>query len=110
MNGEKFPLKISSALENPEAFIAENYNAARAGVESSLKDAAAYAQLQPEKALLWALGAGYLLRMLPLASILGALIRVLLTLLKPAALIYGGAKIWQKAQLFVAPSSSSARR
>lgn len=68
-----------------------------------MKDVAAYAQLQPGKALLWAAGGGYLLRILPLTGILGALIRVVVSLLKPAALVYGGIKIWQKAEPFVAP-------
>ena len=110
MKSEEIPLTFASALENPEEFIVANYNAARARVESSVKDAAAYAQIQPEKALLWALGGGYLLRMLPLTGILRALIQVVLTVLKPAALIYGSAKLWQKVQPFVAPSGSSANR
>lgn len=94
-------------MKDPEGFIAENFTAARAGVERSVKDATAYAQLQPEKALMWAVGAGYFLRMLPLMGIVGALVRVLLALLKPAALMYGAAKVWQKAQPFVAPNSSA---
>ena len=49
------------------------------------------------------MGCGYLLRMLPLSGILGALTRVILMLLKPVALIYGAAKLWQKAEPFVAP-------
>ena len=96
----------ASALHNPEAFIQDNFNNARAGLQQSMKDVVAYAQLQPEKALLWAAGGGYLLRMLPLTGILGALIRVLLALLKPAALVYGGVKVWQKAEPFIAPRPS----
>ncbi len=76
-------------------------------MESSVKDAVAYAQLQPEKALLCAVGAGYFLRMLPLKGILGAVIRVLLTLLKPVGLIYGAAKVWQMVQPVVTPRKFS---
>lgn len=100
----KEPLPPSpSALENSEGFIAANLTAVRTSLERSVKDAAAYAQLQPAKALLYAVGAGYLLRMLPLSGIVGALIRALLALVKPAALLYGAAKVWQKAQPLVAP-------
>jgi hypothetical protein len=67
------------------------------------KDLTAYTQLYPEKALLWAVGGGYLLRMLPITGILGALIRLVLMLVKPAALIYGVAKVWQKAIPAIAP-------
>ena len=94
---------LASALQDPEGFIQDNFDNARAGVERSMKDVVAYAQLQPEKALLWAAGSGYLLRMLPLGGILGAFIRLLLALLKPAALVYGGVKVWQKAGPFFAP-------
>ncbi len=104
MKREKLP---PSAWQSPEGFVADNFDAARAGVERSVKDAAAYAQLYPEKALLWAVGSGYVLRMLPLMGILGALIRVVLALLKPLALIYGAAKIWQKAQPILAPHKST---
>lgn len=72
-----------------------------------MKDVVAYAQLQPEKALLWAAGGGYLLRMLPLTGLFGGLIRVLLALLKPAVLIYGAVKVWQKAERFIAPRPPS---
>ncbi|MEI6713205.1 MAG: hypothetical protein WCO60_05595 [Verrucomicrobiota bacterium] len=100
----------SAVLHNPEDFIQENFTAAKASVEKSLNDITAYTQLYPEKALLWAVGGGYLLRMLPLSQILGALIRIMLALLKPAALLYGAAKIWQKAQPVVAPQSRSEQR
>lgn len=89
--------------EKPEKFFQENIHTARASVERSVKDVTAYTQLYPEKALLWAAGGGYVLRMLPLTRILHALVRVILLLLKPVALFYGASKLWQKAEPFVAP-------
>ena len=100
---------LPSAWKNPDQFIEANFISARSRIEHTVKDATAYAQLYPEKALLWAVGSGYLLRVLPLTGILRALIRILLSLLKPAALIYGAAKFWQKAQLF-APGRVSKNR
>ena len=101
---------LASAWQNPEEFVRQTVTKVREDVEMSVKDVTAYAQLYPEKALLWAAGGGYLLRMLPLAGILAGLIRVVLMLLKPAGLFYGAAKIWQKAQPVLAsrkPSSGS---
>jgi len=88
----------SGARQTPEEFIEENLRAAKARVDKSVQDATAYAQLYPGKALLWAAGGGYLLRILPVNAILGAVVRLVTTLLKPAVLIYGVAKLWQKAQ------------
>jgi len=67
-------------------------------MDRCMGDAVSYTQREPEKALLSALAAGYVLRLLPLAGIVKMFIRLSLALLKPAAFIYGGAKLWQKAQ------------
>jgi hypothetical protein len=99
--------KTASPVQDPEAFIRDNFNAAREGMERSVKDATDFTQRNPEKALLWAFGSGYVLRMLPLAEIFGAIIRVLLSLLKPAALIYGSIKILQQAQTVVSLDRST---
>ncbi len=106
MKREKPNQPLPFVLQDPEGFIQEKFNSAREGVGRCVKDAVAYAQLEPEKALLWAAGGGYLLRMLPLTGILGALIRLSMSLLKPAALVYGGIKVWQKAEPFLAPRTS----
>jgi hypothetical protein len=111
MNGKKSPAAFAARVspwQNPEDFLQQNLSAARAGIEGKVNEATTYTRENPEKALMWALGGGYLLRMLPITGIFAALIRVLLALLKPAAAIYGIAKIWQKAQPLVQqrPSTS----
>ena len=100
---------LASAWQEPEEFVQQTYAKVREEVDKSMKDATAYAQLYPEKALLWAAGGGYMLRMLPLVGILGGLIRVVLMLAKPAALFYGAAKFWQKAQPVIAPRKPSGK-
>ena len=67
-------------------------------MDRCLSDVTAFARRQPEKALLSALAAGYVLRMLPLMGLARFFIRFALCLLKPAAFIYGGAKLWEKVQ------------
>jgi len=86
------------ALAQPDRFVQETLAAARAQVERGVTDVTRYARQSPEKALLSALAGGYILRMLPVRCILGGFVRLTLMLLKPAALIYGAAKLWQKTQ------------
>jgi len=85
-----------SALREPDRFVQETVAAARTSLDRCRSDLSAYAQLEPEKALLSALAAGYVLRMLPVAGIVRLLVRLVLGLFKPAALVYGGAKVWEK--------------
>ncbi|GEM_PF-4179416 len=49
----------------------------------------------PLKALSIAVVAGFLLRHLPVFGLLGVLIRLLILLVRPAALIFGGVKVCQ---------------
>ncbi len=100
------PLDAPAAGLHPDRFIEEKLIAARAGVERCVADAAAFAQLHPEKALLWALASGYMLRMLPTVRILSGLLRVALVVAKPAAFVYGVAKLWQKSQAGATPHST----
>ncbi len=86
-------------IAQPDRFVQETLASARAQAERCLDDVTTYARNSPEKALLSAVAGGYLLRMLPVTRILGAFIRFALLLLKPAAFIYGAAKLWQKVQV-----------
>lgn len=86
------------SARSPEQFLEDRFNLARETVQHSLDDLEAYVQLRPQQALLSALGAGYVLRMLPTTRLLGGTIRLALSLLKPAALIYGLSKIWYATQ------------
>jgi hypothetical protein len=90
--------RSAPALAQPDRFVQETLAAVRAHVERGVTDVTRYAQRSPEKALISALAGGYVLRMLPVTRILGGIVRLTLVLLKPAALIYGAAKLWQKTQ------------
>ncbi len=83
---------------SPEQFIADQLAGLKADAQRCLDDVGAQTQLHPHQTLLWALGAGYLLRMLPSTRILAGATGLTVTLLKPAALLYGVAKIWQATQ------------
>ncbi len=56
-------------------------------------EALAYTKGHPDKALLYAATAGYALRVLPVARILGGVVRLAVPLVKPAILYYGITKI-----------------
>jgi hypothetical protein len=86
------------ALREPDQFLQQTVHEARANVNRCLSDVTAFARREPEKALLSALAAGYVLRMLPVTGLARMFIRLALCLLKPAAFIYGGAKLLQKVQ------------
>jgi hypothetical protein len=100
-----------SELAPPDRFVQETYANARAKAESCLEDAAVYTRRNPEKALLSALGTGYALRLLPTTRILGGVVRLSLALIKPAAVVYGVAKLWHMSQgsLSVQSSENSAQ-
>ncbi len=51
----------------------------------------------PTKALLYGVGAGFILDRLPVFRILGAFLRLFLMAIKPAILIYGAMKVYQVA-------------
>jgi len=87
-----------SLWQEPEAFVRDKFTTAREGLERSVRDVTDFSQRNPERALLWALGTGYLLRIMPVGQIIVAIIRVLISLLKPGALVYVGIKILQQAQ------------
>jgi hypothetical protein len=61
--------------------------------EERLLQGEAFIQEEPSKAVAYAVGAGYLLRYLPLRSMLRGVVRTLAAALWHAAILYGAAKI-----------------
>ena len=58
----------------------------------------AYVRENPSQAVLSALAAGFVLRLLPLGAIIGALVRVALFALRPAVFIYGAVALYKHFQ------------
>lgn len=83
---------------SPEEIIGDQWEKFRSRAQDSWDDVGARAQVQPHRALLSAVAVGYLLRLLPVTRIVGGVIGLMLTLLKPAAIVYGAAKLWQATQ------------
>jgi predicted nucleic-acid-binding protein len=67
-------------------------------VETVVNETGEYVREKPTQSLFYALAVGYVLNRLPVRLVIGGLIRLLLFALKPAALIYGAAKLYQVAQ------------
>ena len=57
-----------------------------------------YVRSNPTQAVLSALGAGFILRLLPLGSILSAIVRLALFALRPAIFIYGAVALYKHFQ------------
>jgi hypothetical protein len=67
-------------------------------VELVVNETGEYVREKPTQSLLYAFAAGYVLNRLPLGRVLGGFLRLIIMALKPAALIYGAAKLYQMAQ------------
>ncbi len=78
-----------------EESICEKWDTVCSAANGHLRDGEAYVREEPLKAVGYALAIGYVLRMLPVLSILSAFAKFLLMLLKPAALVYGAAKAYE---------------
>lgn len=57
-----------------------------------------YVRQNPTKSMLYALAAGFLLNRLPIARLVGGVVRLALVAIKPAVLAYGATKVYQAAK------------
>ena len=63
-----------------------------------ISDCEAYIRQEPLKAVGYAIGVGYVLRMLPVGGIISLLAKVILMAIKPAVLLYGAGKAYELIQ------------
>ena len=54
-----------------------------------------YVRDNPSQAMLSAIGAGFILRLLPLGAIVGLFVRLLMSLARPALFIYGATALYK---------------
>ncbi|GEP45622.1 hypothetical protein [Brevifollis gellanilyticus] len=76
------PTAVDEALDN-----------VKTTTKRAMDEVMAYTESHPDRALLYAVTAGYALRVLPVARILGGVVRLAVPLVKPAILYYGITKI-----------------
>ncbi len=57
-----------------------------------------YVKQFPTKSVLYALGAGFVLRLLPIGALVGAIVRLAIFALRPALFIYGGIALYKHFQ------------
>lgn len=67
-----------------------------------------YVKQFPTKSVLYALGAGFVLRLLPIGALVAALVRLALFALRPALLIYGGVALYRHFQETTAAQNDEA--
>lgn len=83
--------QISAASSLP--VIDEALDQARATTQRVIDQTVGYAHDHPDKALVYALVAGYVLRTISVSRVLSSTLRLALPLIKPAALYYGISKV-----------------
>jgi hypothetical protein len=67
-------------------------------LEQVLEQTEDYVRENPGRSIAYALAAGFILHRLPIARIVGALMRLVFIAFKPAILAYGATKLYQAAQ------------
>lgn len=67
-------------------------------LEQALEQTEEYVRENPGRSIAYALAAGFILHRLPIARIVGALMRLVFIAFKPAILAYGATKLYQAAQ------------
>ena len=82
---------VASAFKS----VRENASRRLESYESSVRE-------DPTNSILWAAAAGYVLRILPITALFAFVLRLLLAMVKPAALIFGVYKLYQLVQRNVA--------
>ena len=75
------------------AGVDEAFGHVKAATKRAMDEVVAYTESHPDRALLYAATAGYALRVLPVARILGGVVRLAVPLVKPAVLYYGITRI-----------------
>jgi hypothetical protein len=83
----------AQAFSEPDRFVDDAIEKFRVNAQQLRSDAVSYVKREPQKALLSALAAGYVLRTLPVLPIVGLLARVTVGAFKPLALLYLAAKV-----------------
>lgn len=73
----------------------EKQNTHPADDSSWLHQADAFARREPAKAVASAFGIGFLINLLPIAAIVGALAAIAFALVRPALLFFGLLKVWE---------------
>ena len=82
----------------PEDFAMRGLTYAKDSIDDLLTETEAYVRKNPGQALVYAFAVGYLFNRLPVGRLVGGLLRLSVTALKPAILVYGATKLYQAAQ------------
>ena len=98
VQADERPFAQLREMPRPDKFLEDQFAGARSKAQVYVEDIAEYARAKPQQAMLSALGAGYILRMLPTARLLRVVLRLAFALLKPALLIYGISKVYSASQ------------
>ena len=93
--------RLSSSFqsgESVESLLSEQFSTVSNRLQERMHEAENFVRREPTKAVFYSVLAGYVLRILPVAFILGLFVRAFMLALRPAALLFGAAKVWEMVQ------------
>jgi hypothetical protein len=99
--------KEPTLLEEPDRFLVEVAGDVRDRTGDIVEGAVSFARREPKEALIWALAAGYVLRILPLTRIVRFFLVVALGLVKPLSFFFGAIKTYQQLSRLMGGSARS---
>lgn len=85
---------VAPETRSVESRIGQFFNEAQETLRERCAECEAQVRKSPTQALLVAAGIGYVLNRLPLGTIVAALIRLILVLLRPAAILFCAVKVY----------------
>ena len=88
-------LAVAATFKKTNMIQSENPHPHPDAANSWLNQADAFARREPAKAVASAFGVGFLINLLPIAAIVGALAAIAFTLVRPALLVFGLLKVWE---------------
>ncbi|MEA3209231.1 MAG: hypothetical protein QOE70_2288 [Chthoniobacter sp.] len=99
----------NGASRTVEASVASALRSAQETVRHCYVDCEASVRQSPSTSLFVAVAVGYVLRSLPIGALLGGLIRVLVSMVRPAVLLFSAAKLYELLQRQARPAPSEDR-
>jgi hypothetical protein len=90
--------RTAEAVTTPEDLALRGYQYTKEQLEEVLEQTESYIRQNPGQAILYAFVAGYVLNRLPVGKMVFRLVRLSVSALKPAILLYGATKLYQAVQ------------
>ncbi len=89
---------VQRAARTQEDFAMRSLTYAKDSVDEVLTQTEDYVRKNPGQALVYAFAVGYVFNRLPVGRLIGGLLKLSVSALRPAVLVYGASKLYQATQ------------